>query len=212
MAEVINNNVIKDKKIIDLGGLSHFWSKVKNLINKADEELSGRLDVVEAALGTGEGSVADQIADAKQAAIDAAAADATSKANAAQAAAIAKAEELNTAMDARVDALEAIDHDHSNKEVLDGITANKVTAWDAALQAADIATGTNNGTISVKGTDVAVKGLGSAAYVATSTFDAAGSADQALVDAKKYSDDNYALIQSLTTVDIENAINGTVTA
>ena len=39
---------------------------------------------------------------------------------------------LNTAMNTRVEALEAIDHDHSNKTVLDGITAEKVAAWDAA--------------------------------------------------------------------------------
>lgn len=32
----------------------------------------------------------------------------------------------------RIVALEAIDHDHSNKTVLDGITAAKVSAWDAA--------------------------------------------------------------------------------
>lgn len=38
----------------------------------ADEAIDGRLDVIEAALGEGEGSVADQIADAKQEAIDAA--------------------------------------------------------------------------------------------------------------------------------------------
>jgi hypothetical protein len=36
----------------------------------ADEAIDGRLDVIEAALGEGEGSVADQIADAKQAAVD----------------------------------------------------------------------------------------------------------------------------------------------
>ena len=35
-------------------------------------------------------------------------------------------------MNTRVEALEAIDHDHSNKAVLDGITAEKVTAWGAA--------------------------------------------------------------------------------
>ena len=40
---------------------------------------------------------------------------------------------------------------------------------DSALQKADIKTGTSNGTISVKGTDVAVKGLGSAAYKAAVT-------------------------------------------
>lgn len=36
------------------------------------------------------------------------------------------------AIDTRVEALEAIDHDHSNKSVLDGITAQKVTNWDDA--------------------------------------------------------------------------------
>lgn len=49
----------------------------------------------------------------------------------------------------------------------------------SALQAADITTGSANGTIAVKGTDVVVKGLGSAAYVETSAFDAAGSAASA---------------------------------
>ena len=42
------------------------------------------------------------------------------------------ADELNTAMDTRVDALETAKHTHSNKTVLDGITSAKVTAWDAA--------------------------------------------------------------------------------
>ena len=55
-------------------------------------------------------------------------------ASAAQSAAIAKAEELDEAMDTRVKALEEIDHDHENKEVLDGITAGKVASWDAAEQ------------------------------------------------------------------------------
>ena len=35
-------------------------------------------------------------------------------------------------MNARVEALEAIDHEHANKDVLDGITTEKVAAWDAA--------------------------------------------------------------------------------
>ena len=64
----------------------------------------------------------------------AAAEDATTKANAAQAAAEKVATDLNTAMNTRVEALEAIDHDHSNKNVLDGISADKVAAWDAAEQ------------------------------------------------------------------------------
>ena len=97
----------------------------------ADEVLAGRLDVLEGKF-TGEGSVEGMIATAKQEAIDAAAADATSKANAAEAAAKGHADSLNTAMDARVDALEAIDHDHSNKAELDLIASGDKAKWDAA--------------------------------------------------------------------------------
>ena len=132
-------------------------------LQEADAGIIERVAAVEAQLGDGDGSVADLIADAKQEAIDAAAADATTKANTAEGNAKTYADGLNTAMDARVVALEAIDHDHSNKaeldliasgdkakwdaaaaiahshdnkSVLDGITAAKVAAWDAAEQAA----------------------------------------------------------------------------
>lgn len=50
---------------------------------------------------------------------------------------------------------------------------------DEALQKADIATGSNNGSISVKSTDVAVKGLDTAAYKKVEDFDAAGEAVKA---------------------------------
>lgn len=102
----------------------------------ADATMAGRLDAIEAQLGDGEGSVADMIADAKQEAIDSAvgtaAADATSKANAAEAAAKEHANGLNTAMDARVVALEAVDHDHANKAELDLIASGDKAKWDAA--------------------------------------------------------------------------------
>ncbi len=71
------------------------------------------------------------------------------------------------------------------KDILDEI---KATA-DAALTASDITTGSTNGTIAVDGTDVPVKGLGTAAYVNTSAFDASGSAAAAETNAKKYTDD-----------------------
>lgn len=124
----------------------------------ADTAIKGRLDAVEAMLGDGENSVSDMIADAKQEAIDAAASDATSKANAAEANAKAEAVRLDGLMNARVEALEAVDHSHDNKALLDtytqteanladavakkhshenadvlaGITAAKVSAWDAS--------------------------------------------------------------------------------
>ena len=49
---------------------------------------------------------------------------------------------------------------------------------DSAVQS--VASGTANGTISVDGTDVAVKGLGSAAYTDSSAYDAAGAANAVL--------------------------------
>lgn len=67
---------------------------------------------------------------------------------------------------------------------------------DTALQPADIIEGTTAGTINVDGTDVPVHGLGSAAYVNTSAFDAAGEA-QAVYDA----------IIALNNTEINAAIN-----
>ena len=130
-----------------------------------------------------------------------------------------------TALAARVTALETDTHTHSNKAVLDGITSEKVAAWDAAeanakayadglasdyataaqgakadtaLQASDITAGTANGTIAVKGTDVSVTGLGTAAFAASTAFDAAGAADGV-----------YAAIVAMSTSDIDAAIAGT---
>lgn len=47
---------------------------------------------------------------------------------------------------------------------------------DSALQQADIKEGNQNGTVSVKGTNVKVYGLNTAAYASTTDFDAKGSA------------------------------------
>ena len=67
------------------------------------------------------------------------------------------------------------------KEYADSLASNYATVAqgtkaDTALQSADIVEGTVNGAISVKGTSVPVHGLGSAAYVATTAFDASGTA------------------------------------
>lgn len=68
------------------------------------------------------------------------------------------------------------------KDYADGLAGDYATAdqgkkADSALQAADITTGTVDGAIAVKGTDVAVAGLKSAAFADTTAFDAAGAAD-----------------------------------
>lgn len=92
--------------------------------------------------------------------------------------------ELTAAMEAEVTrangayavkGLETTVEQHKADTVAHTTSAEKAL-WNAALQASDIATGTANGAIKVKGTDVAVKGLGSAAFVDATTFDAAGAA------------------------------------
>lgn len=104
------------------------------------------------------------IATAKQQAIDAAAADATSKANAAE---------------------------KNAKDYADSLAPNYATAAQGALADSavqSVVAGSANGTISVDGTDVKVTGLSTAAYAAASDFDAAGSAATAESNAKAYTD------------------------
>lgn len=142
-------------------------------------------DQVTDAISTAKGEAATDAqtkADAaKAAAIATAAADATTKADAAQAAAITEAgKKADKALE-------------DAKAYSDGLAKNYATAAqgakaDSAVQAADVVSGTANGTISVKGSDVAVKGLGSAAYQNSGAFDASGAAAGAITKAKAYAD------------------------
>lgn len=63
-----------------------------------------------------------------------------------------------------------------------GKLVNKIAAINTTASSAiqSITTGSANGTISVDGTDVAVKGLGSAAYTASTAYDASGAASAVL--------------------------------
>lgn len=62
----------------------------------------------------------------------------------------------------------------SGKKAADFATAAQGALADSALQKADITTGSANGTIAVEGADVAVKGLGSAAFTDASAYATAG--------------------------------------
>lgn len=147
------------------------------------------------------------------------------------------ADELNTAMNTRVEALETAVGDTGSistaikaaednakgyadslaknydaagsaaqaltdaKLYADGLAGNYATKEqgakaDTALQQADITTGSANGTISVKGQNVAVYGLGEAAFKAADYYEVAGSANSAsaaaLAEAKTYTDEALA--------------------
>ena len=79
-----------------------------------------------------------------------------------------RAEGAEEALSDRIDTLSGSNHTHENKDVLDGITAEKVAAWDAA-EANAIA-------------DAEAK------YQVKGEYEVAGAAAQALADAKSYSD------------------------
>lgn len=151
---------------------SDYDAKVAEL-EEADDDFESRISTLEGAVGES-GSVAEDIATAKSEAVSeataAAAEDATTKANQALTDAKKYADEEDAKIEARVEALEvdththsnlalletytqteenladavAKKHEHTNKEVLDGITADKVSAWDnSEKNAKDYADGLN---------------------------------------------------------------------
>lgn len=68
---------------------------------------------------------------------------------------------------------------------------------DTAVQKAEVTTGTANGTIAVQGTDVAVAGLGTAAYKAEDYYDLAGSAAAVETKLTNYETSNDARVDAL---------------
>ena len=102
----------------------------------ADADQVERIEALEAKFEDGEGSVADMVADAKQEAIDTAAADATTKANNAEANAKAHTDTEVGKDRTRLDALEADTHTHANKAELDKFAdGDKDKLDDAAAKA-----------------------------------------------------------------------------
>lgn len=155
----------------------------------------------------------DQVTGAITTAKSEAATDAQTKADAAKDAAIAAA-----AADAKTKADTA---EKNAKAYADGLAKNYATAAqgakaDSALQAADVVEGTVNGAISVKGTDVAVKGLGSAAYQNSSAFDASGTAATAaagaLSSAKTYADTKKGEAITAAAADATTKANNALTS
>lgn len=106
------------------------------------EALSGRVTTVEGKVTTLEGEM-----DTAQADIAALEGLVGENSVASQIAAV------TNPMDERIEALEAVDHEHSNKTVLDGISAEQVSAWDSAVQTVTAGTGL---TATKSGTEVTI--------------------------------------------------------
>lgn len=150
-----------DKKIADA-------IAAENLSQYAtDTDLNGvdtRLQAVEAAVGE-TGSVATAIEEAvteaneytdalaEGAVADNAAAIATLNGLVGDTAVATQISNVTNPLAERVVALEAVDHEHANKTVLDGVSAEKVAAWDAAVQTVTAGTGLK---ATKTGTDVAI--------------------------------------------------------
>lgn len=89
-------------------------------------------------------------------------------------------------------------HEHANKSVLDGITVDKVAAWDGAVEAAGVKSiGGKSGALTLKGgsatlgdVNLSISNTGEiSAAIVSNSFDSFGSATAALNDAKAYTDE-----------------------
>ena len=150
------------------------------IAKKADAEtVNGRLEAIETQLGDGEGSVSDQIADAKQEAIDAA----------------------GTAADGKVQVVQ----DALDAEISRAKLAEKANADSAAANASAIAAIKDDANID-SFADVVAALAGKQDTIPANTYDIHGAAAQALVDANAYTDAEIAKIQALSTTEIEEAI------
>lgn len=129
---------------------------------QADTDLGDRIDTLETAVGSS-GSVATDIATAKQEAIDTAAGDATTKANQALADAKKYADDEDAKIEARVDVLEAASATHALSADLTALTTRVATAEDGIntlqedLDAAEAQVDANKSDIAALNTAVAAK-------------------------------------------------------
>ena len=117
----------------------------------------------------------------------------------------AYADTKDTAIEA---AQTAADKAQGEVDALELVVAEVKATADGAVQ--EVASGTANGTVAVDGVDVAVTGLGTAAYKADTYFEVAGAAATAQSAAKEYADGlNTAMDTRVTAA--EEALNNLVT-
>ena len=185
-ADIVTANAAIEKNAADIVTVNTAVATEKSRAEQAESSLSGRLAVVEAMAGVGGdgevGSIAEQIQQAKADAISTAKGYTDQEVSALES---STSSAIATAKQAAIDAAAA-----SAAELYASKDQGALAA--TALQKEDITTGTANGTIAVDGSDVKVKGLGSAAYTSADAYEVAGAAsaaqEAAYTAAKNYAD------------------------
>lgn len=175
-AKIADANVTKAKLSVEvqasLDKADIALTEAKKYADDLDKAMDERVDALESAVGE-TGSISEAI-------------------TAAETRAKAYADGLAKNYDAAGSAAQALS---DAKGYADSLASNYATAEqgakaDSAVQT--IVTGSTNGTISVDGNEVAIKGLGGAAFKAENYYEVAGSANtaaaSALTDAKAYTD------------------------
>ena len=207
-ADIATANTAIEKNAADIVKANEAVATEKSRAELAESGLAGRIASLEEMTTGGTGSIAQQIEAAKTAAVK----DAKDYTD-------GQVSSLETELTSAIGTAkqEAIDEAAADAAKLYATKAQGALA-DTALQKVDIVSGSTNGTIAVDGSDVAVKGLGSAAYTEASAYEVAGaaaSAETAATNAAKaYSDSlakNYDPAGSAANAET-NAINYVDTA
>ena len=97
--------------------------------------------------------------------------------------------DLDSALAEKVNAASEGNHSHLNKEVLDGITSDKVSAWDSAEENAKAYT------------DSIASGKANTGHNHDDDYDEKGAAGNALTEAKSYTDSKTSGMATTTVVD-----------
>lgn len=178
------------------------WDKATSTLANAILAVSGISETnktdIATLKGSGDGSVAKAVADAKSELLGNAGADYNTLGKLENEIQKVAQSVTNKNVDATGDTyVSATATDNKVTVAATQKTINAIALAETALQASGITTGGANGTIAVNGSDVAVKGLGSAAYTDANAYDVNGAAANALTAATKYTDDEISAVTDL---------------
>ena len=166
--------------------LGDFTEQFKGDIQTVAQVTKANADAISVLNGDGEGSVAKAVEDAKT--------DLEGKIQ--EVADSVESKNVSAEGDIYVSAIA-----EENKVTVSATekTIASLALADSALQKADIIEGTTNGTINVEGTDVAVHGLGTAAYTDSSAYDKSGAAAAVKTELVNGASDGYNTLKGLET-------------